>query len=396
MNLVSKEECTGCGACAKSCPKQAIQFRDDLEGFPTPFIAADLCVDCGICQDVCPAVNMPETNRVRTAYAAQLLDREALMESTSGGIFTALARAIFQREGLVYGCVWDHKYNAVFGRAEKEKDIIPMRGSKYVWSWAGDVFQEIKDFLKAGRIVLFTGMPCQVAGLRSFLRKDYANLYCVSFFCGGAPSPLAFREYLKTITKDVSFEELDFKFRDKKKFGVGVNISYQGKGEREYQSFVRNSYFFAYHKKVMHRRPCYHCRYRYKDRIDDLTFGDFWGVSQYHEEFDIRAGVSALLVNSDKGEELFEQIRDQLQVSPTKAAYIAEANNLTLGNNQVNFKLFRFRNAFFKTLKKKGWSSAEKRYLFGMARLRTWAGTKVPKKYKTVILKVIDMGKRRK
>ena len=119
-----------------------------------------------------------------------------------------------------------------------------MRGSKYVWSWAGDTFPEIEAFLKAGRTVLFTGLPCQVAGLKNYLRKEYDNLFLVDFFCGGSPSPYAFHEYLKTITRDVPMDKLDFKFRDKLKHGVGVHISYEGKNRRIHQSYVRNPYFF--------------------------------------------------------------------------------------------------------------------------------------------------------
>lgn len=389
MQLADKSICTGCGACAKACPKQAIAYRDDEEGFPTPYIQTDKCIECGLCNRVCPALHMPETHPIQKAYAAQLVDREALKDSTSGGVFTALAREIFRRGGLVYGCVWDENYNAVVRKAENEEEMIPMRGSKYVWSWAGDTFPEVKSYLEGGRTVLFTGLPCQVAGLKNYLRKDYDNLYLVNFFCGGSPSPFAFHEYLKSITKVTPLRELDFKLRDKERDGVGVHISYNTPKGRVYQSYVRNPYFFSYHTKVFHRKPCYHCQYRYRDRVDDLTFGDFWGVKKYHPELDVRAGISAVLVNTDKGAELLNAVKDQLILVETKAENIAPENNLTLSDKKVVFHAPEFRDAFFQTLRSKGWTAAERKFLFNKSRLKLYIKRSIPPKYLALLKKVL-------
>jgi len=377
IELAGKERCTGCGACQKVCPKGAILFLPDEEGFPSPVIDQEKCVRCGLCEKTCPALHMPKTNLIQTSYAAQIRDKDALKNSTSGGVFTALAREIFRRGGVVYGCVWDEKYNAVVQKAENEEELLPMRGSKYVWSWAGDTFPEIREYLDAGRTVLFTGLPCQVAGLKSFLRKDYENLYLVDFFCGGAPSPFAFHEYLKTISSDVPLQELDFKLRDKEKYGVGVHISYNSPNGRIHQSYVRNPYFFSYHTKVFHRRSCYHCRYRYEQRVEDLTFGDYWGIEKYHDEFNIRDGVSAVLVNTERGEQLLDAVRDELQLSETKVANIAAENNLTLGDKRKVFTAPAFRSAFFDTLKKDGWTAAERKYLYNKTRLKLWLKSKM-------------------
>ncbi len=389
MELVKAEFCTGCGACVKACPKSAIHYVTDKEGFPVPEIRTDKCINCGICTQVCPAVSKPETHEIRQAYAAQMLDRETLKESTSGGLFTVFAREIFHRGGVVYGCVWDDEYNAVVRKAENEDEIKSMRGSKYVWSYAADCFPEVKQLLNEGRIVMFTGLPCQVAGLKNYLRKDYDNLYLVDFFCGGAPSPYAFHEYLKTITTDIPLDQLDFKLRDKSKYGVGVNISYNSPSGRVHQSYVRNPYFFSYHTKVFHRRCCYHCQYRYEQRAEDITIGDYWGVAKYHNEFDVRAGVSALLINSEKSAELLESVRKNLQLSPTRLQDIAEYNNLTLEDEKREFPLSPFRDAFFETLRTKGWTAAERKYLYNKIRLKLWLKTKIPTKYRELIKKTI-------
>ena len=374
--LVSSEKCTGCGACVKSCPQKAIQYKDDAEGFPTPYIDTKLCVQCGICDKVCPALHI-QMHPIQAAYAAQILDEEALKESTSGGLFTVLSREIFRRNGVVYGCVWDEDYNAVIRKAENEEELKPMRGSKYVWSWAGDSFPEIEKELKEGRIVMFTGLPCQVGGLKNYLKRDYDNLYLVDFFCGGAPSPYAFHEYLKTITDKVSLEKLNFKFRDKEKYGVGVHISYEGPKGRIQQSYVSNPYFFCYHTKVFHRKSCYQCQYRYSERVEDLTIGDYWGVGHFHDEFNIRAGVSALLVNSVKGNDLFDAVRDKLLLSPTRTDDIAKGNNLTLSDELVTFDVPFFRDDFFALMRAKGWKAAEHRYLYNKTRLKLWLKLKM-------------------
>lgn len=389
MKLAEPSVCTGCGACEKACPQCAIYFQDDNEGFSTPHIQNDKCIECGICNKVCPALHMPKTHTIQAAYAAQILDKEALKDSTSGGVFTVLSQEIFRRGGVVYGCVWDKEYNAVVRKAENEEEMKPMRGSKYVWSWAGDNFPEIEQYLKEGRTVMFTGLPCQVAGLKNYLKKDYDRLYLVDFFCGGAPSPYVFHEYLKTITKDIPIEQLDFKLRDKEKYGVGVHISYQTKHGRVHQSYIKNPYFFAYHTKVFHRQPCYHCQYRYEQRVEDITIGDYWGVEKFHPEFDIRAGVSALLINSEKGAELLGSVKQKIQLGETTVPHIAEGNNLTLGNVKKEFNAPRFRDAFFRTLKTKGWTAAERKYLYNRTRLKLWLKGKIPAKYILVLKKVI-------
>lgn len=388
MELAKAYDCTGCGACEQKCPQKAIFFADDHEGFPTPHIQKDKCIECGLCNKVCPAINMPRTNPIREAYAVQLLDKSALRESTSGGVFSALAKEILSRGGVVYGCIWNKDCKAVVCRADTEKGINPMHGSKYVWSWAGDTFPEIKNCLERGTSVLFSGLPCQAAGLRNFLGKEYDNLFILSFFCGGAPSPLAFHKYLRTITKSIPLSQLDFKFRDKTKEGVGIHISYNTKYKRKYESYVANSFFYAYAKKTCHRLSCYHCQYRYKDRIEDITMGDYWGIEKYHSEFDINDGVSAVLINSNKGQSLFKAASKDLKVSVTDHNNIAKGNNLTLDERRIEFNIPECREEFFRTLKEHGWVAADRKYLWDRERTRLWVRSVIPKSIKKILKKL--------
>ena len=371
MKLADLNTCTGCGACLNACSKGAIKFKKDKEGFPTPYILPEKCVECGLCGAVCPAMNMPETYDIKDAYAAQLVDKESLQRSTSGGVFSAFSNEIFRRDGIVYGCVWDKNYNAVITKAENEDELEPMHGSKYVWSWAGDTFPEIKRYLENGRTVLFSGLPCQAAGLRNYLGRDYDRLYILTFFCGGVPSPLALHSYLKTIRGNLPLSRLDLKFRDKSKDGAGIRVAYNKKNnKRVYESYVGNSYYYSFSKKICLRLSCYHCQYRYKDRVEDITMGDYWGIEKYHSEFDIRAGVSAVLINTDKGRELFDAVSKDLKVSPTEVHNIAKGNNLTVDDRTVEFRIPGYRDDFFRTIKEKDWSEADKKYLMDKERIR--------------------------
>ena len=389
ITLAQKNHCTGCGACKAVCPNRAISFFPDDEGFPSPIIDTGACISCGFCEKSCPALHQPEQYTIKSSFAVQINDKEALKESTSGGVFTALSREVFKRGGVVYGCVWDNQYNAIIHKAENEEEIIPMRGSKYVWSWAGDTFSEIKDYLNEGRTVLFTGLPCQVAGLKNYLCKDYDSLFLVDFFCGGTPSPYAFHEYLKSISKDVPLDQLHFFFRDKAKHGVGVHISYNTTKGRKTQNYISNPYYYSFYSKLLLRRSCYHCQYRYAQRVADMTIGDYWGVAQFHQEFDIRAGVSALLINTDKGKELLDAVRADLLLADTDVQNIAKGNNLTLEDKVIEFDVPEFRNAFFKTLKTNGWVAAEYKYLYNKTRLKLWLKTKIPSKYVTVLKRLL-------
>ena len=387
MKLIDREHCTGCGACMEACPKQTINFQTDDEGFPFPDIDENKCIECGQCGRVCPAVSFPVSSEFRAAYAAQTKDREVLEKSTSGGVFTAFAREIFRRKGIVYGCVWDQDYNAVITAAEDESGLDAMHGSKYVWSWAGDTFPEIKKYLTDGRIVLFFGLACQVAGLKKYLGKDYENLYLASFFCGGTPSPLALKEYVKSISTPDTIKDLKLNFRDKRYGGVGVHVTYTDKNGRQInQSLIQNSYYFAFYSKVFNRRSCYSCQYRYKQRVEDITIGDYWGVGKYHQEFDVKAGVSALLINTDKGEELLNAIRDEIHLSETKAENIAPENNLTLSDNKVVYPYVSYRDGFFNALRNSGWKKAERKYLIlNEKRIKLWIKWNIPLKYRNEI-----------
>ena len=367
------EQCTGCGACKAVCPQGAITFRPDEGGFPYPQVDESKCIHCRLCEKTCPALNPPARQPILKAYAAQCADTEALRESSSGGVFTVFAREILCRGGVVYGCVWDDEYNAVVKKAINEVEIEPMRGSKYVWSYAGSVFEDIKRELKTGQVVLFSGLPCQVAGLKKYLKKEYRNLFLLDCLCSGSPSPLAFQKYLDTICPSNNLRTLNLKFRDKNPYGVGVHITYNGKKTKTKPrgEYVTNPYYYAFYSHLMDRLCCYSCPYGTDQRISDFTMSDYWGIANYHAEMDIRAGVSALLINSDKGAEFLETVRKQIRLTPTKVENIGAANNLAyVGKIIRKRKIPAERALFFQELNSNGWDSAERKYLFTFQRVK--------------------------
>ncbi len=380
--LADRGSCTGCGACKAACPKAAIVMEADTEGFPAPRILSEKCVNCGLCEKSCPALHAPDWQPIREAYAAQLRDRDALKESTSGGLFTVFAREIFRRGGAVYGCVWDQDYNAVVRKADNEEDIGPMRGSKYVWSWAGDAFPEIREMLESGRTVLFTGLPCQAAGLKKYLKKDYDNLYLMDFLCSGTPSPMVFHKWLDTLCAPEERASLDLKFRDKDPYGVGVHITYRGQKKKNAPrgEHITNPYYYSFYSHLIDRRSCYRCPYGTDQRISDLTVCDYWGIENYHKDMDIRAGVSGLLVNSEKGADLLERVKGALELRETSKENIGRANNLLCNGKQRKRSIPANRDGFFSAVANYGWKAGERKYLHDAARLKRLVMLKLPAK----------------
>lgn len=224
-NQLPDLSCTGCGACLQTCKVDAIKMETQADGFIYPRIDSAKCVQCGQCVKVCHALDNSVLKASSICYAAQISRKDILRISTSGGLFYALAQSILSENGVVYGCTYDDNYNAVIERADTFDKISQMHGSKYVWSDSSLSYPSVKKDLEDSRKVLYTGLPCQVAGLKKYLRKDYDELYAVDVLCGGSPSPYAFQRYLETLTDKAEKKDLYFQFRDKEKYGSGVDVS---------------------------------------------------------------------------------------------------------------------------------------------------------------------------
>ena len=362
---LSDISCTGCGACLLNCNASAITMVSGEDGFLYPEINRSKCIQCGQCMRSCHALGGIEYNKPSDCYAAQIKDKDVLFASSSGGLFYALASSIFEQHGIVYGCAFDENYDALIVRADSLEQAKPIHGSKYVWSDPSQSYPFVKSDLEKGFTVLYTCLPCQAAGLKKYLGKNYDNLFIVDVLCGGAPSPFAFQKYLETVTDNAGKKELQFQFRDKERFGSGVDCTYMNNGKKSYESWLENSFYFAFSSKsrITWRKSCYGCNYKSVNRVTDMTIGDYWGVEKHHSDFNPRDGVSVVLINTDKGNQLFDLIKDSVRYAESNVAFAIERNSLVNENEEGHVPVPKDRDNFFHTLCTDGWREADEKYL---------------------------------
>ena len=340
IEIKNKQDCCGCHACASVCARHSITMQEDNEGFLYPVVDTSTCTDCGLCEKVCPVINQDAPRKPQKVYAAKNRDEEIRRQSSSGGIFTPLAEAVIRDGGVVFGAKFDKEWNVIHAWTDTIEGIADFRGSKYVQSAIGNTYREAREFLKQGRKVLFSGTPCQIAGLRKFLRKEYDNLLAVDVVCHGVPSPLVWRKYLEETRKKLragretgkntvssSLKDLPvitgISFRDKthgwKKYGFSlryaaskaaensVSISANDSERTMLQPFPDNVFMKGFLKNLYLRPSCYACASRSGKSGSDISIADFWGVQNYYPEFDDDKGIGLVLVNTDKGRKAYEQ-----------------------------------------------------------------------------------------
>lgn len=330
IQITSPAACCGCGACSNACPVDAIQMTEDSAGFLYPHVNDSLCIRCGKCADVCVfAVNGKGAHGAPTVYAAALRDREILKQSSSGGIFTALANAILDKGGVVFGAAWTDDLTVSHVCVTDTATLGKLRGSKYVQSSTGSAFRQVRQLLKAGTCVCYSGTPCQIAGLKAYLGEDYDNLLTVDIVCHGVPSMKMLRDDLSFVSGGNLSEIRDVKFRDKR-YGWGTKGSFIKGGATIKYNADTSPYYFYFLKGEVYRESCYRCRFPSEGRQGDITLGDYWGIRQetIHQmgDTDPDLGVSCVLVNSEKGTEWFAQIKNTLSVAPSDRTSVEKRN----------------------------------------------------------------------
>lgn len=306
--------CTDCGACRQICPVFAISQKENSEGFLYPWVDYDKCIQCGKCVDVCPVVNPVYQNLSEPkCYAAYTNDEIRMDRSSSGGVFTVFANSVLSRGGYVSGVVFDDNFKACHIVSDNPEDVYRMRGSKYVQSDTGQVFSEIKQLLTQGKTVLFTGVSCQVAGLKAYLGKEYENLFCIDILCHGVSSPGVFRKYLNESFDMETVQDIQFK---SKKFGGWRKPYLCVETEKDVilQFLEDNEYASAFLHNVINRNCCAECQFQKLPRQGDITIGDFWGIEDCDPGLDDNKGTSVLLVNSEKGQKLLEKCKKEFLV----------------------------------------------------------------------------------
>lgn len=305
--LATINECTGCTACMNACAKGAIRMEADKEGFLQPKIDTSLCVDCGLCEKSCPIVNKAENKNAESPKTYALWHHEDRTKSSSGGAFSAFARKVLADGGVVYGAAFNPFPVVKHIAVERVDDLVKLRGSKYLQSEMGDCYKQVKKNLIDGRKVLFTGTPCQVAGLKSYLRKPYENLLLLDIACHGTPSNKVFKAYLEKLknrlgkAEDITIRNYEFRSRDG--WGFSPSVSTGSSCRKIYG--INDLYMKAFDKAALFRRSCYSCPFARIPRVGDCTIADFWGLGCYGDKFehDVMKGVSLVLVNNEHGEQ---------------------------------------------------------------------------------------------
>lgn len=311
--LSNMKDCTGCHACTNICPKKCIFMKDDNEGFLYPIVDYNICIKCKRCVNVCPINNNIKSYNTPIAYACYNKDENIRLDSSSGGIFSLLAEKMIDRGGVVFGAVFNDNFEVEHKYIETKENIELLRGSKYVQSKIGTSYRQVKDFLESGREVLFSGTPCQIAGLKNYLVKAYSNLLTVDLICHGVPSPYVWQKYIKFRENKAGSEISKITFRNKKMGWKQFSVSFLFKNNTEYNKIYSNDlYMTAFLKNISLRPSCYNCRFKTLNRPSDITLADFWGVQNIFPEIDDDKGASLIFINSQLGEKIYSEILDNI------------------------------------------------------------------------------------
>lgn len=316
IKVTAKEACSGCYACKSVCPKNCITMNLDEKGFFYPSVDKKVCINCGRCEKVCPMLNIKENNVKKNSYAAFNRDETIRMLGSSGGLFGALAGEILRLGGVVFGASFDADCKSVKHIVvERSEDLEKVFGSKYLQSEIGDSLKLAKEYLDKGRFVLFSGTSCQINGLKLFLNKDYEKLITVDVICHGVPSPMVWADYIKNKEAKYQARVISAKFREKRLgWQKSVLLLLLSDGIEYFKPQSEDEYIRGFLGNLYLRDSCYFCRCKGKYMMSDITLGDFWGVEKILPDINVDNGVSAVIINTEKGREAFNQVRQNLQV----------------------------------------------------------------------------------
>lgn len=312
IKLNDKSDCCGCSACYSVCSHHAIKFEEDQEGFFYPVFNLNLCVDCGLCEKVCPVIHYKteSKNGNPVIYSAINNNVKQYMQSSSGGIFILLCEYIISKGGIVCGAIYDKDFVVKHSFAKTLDECRAFQGSKYVQSDIRGIYSKIKTILKDNVPVLFSGTPCQVAGLKLYLRKNYDNLYTVDLICHGVPSPLMFKDYLNFVRGKNEILHINMKSKSKKK-GTTIRFDFLN-GKYVRQTLKTDLWNKLYFGSFIVRPSCHNCQFTHFNRVGDITIGDSWGINKYYPNFHADKMTSLLFVNTHKGAFLYDRISNQI------------------------------------------------------------------------------------
>lgn len=330
-------QCTGCGACAQVCPSGAIKMDADSEGFAYPAIDGVRCSDCGLCRKICPVNNTGSIEISsdislimcnKSFFGCRAMDEETRERSSSGGVFTLLAKQVLSEGGAVFGAVFDESFRIRHAYIESISGLDGLRRSKYVQSDTAETFKEAEKFLMDGRKVLYCGTPCQIAGLKAYLRKEYDGLLTCDLACSGVPSPKVWQMYLDCLRKEYKSEIASISFRDKKSGWSRYNMDIRFADGSSYTVMAKKETFFiGFGKNIFNRKCCFDCKFRIQNTKADITLADFWGIEKLRDnDFSDDRGVSLAITHTYAGNAAIDAIKSQMLIK-TADSEIALAGN---------------------------------------------------------------------
>jgi len=392
IEILDIKDCCGCSSCAQKCPKGAITMVENNEGFLYPKLDKNKCIKCGLCSKACPQLKKIIENKGNIypkAYGMYIKDEDTLNKSSSGGVFSAIANYILENDGVVFGAAYNKDLSVNHTKVEKKEDLYKLRTSKYVQSNINGVYKEIEELLKRDIKVFFVGTPCQVAGLKAFLGKEYNNLLTSDLVCHGVPSQKLFLTYIDYLSNKYKSKITEFNFRSKKTKGWGITGEVSTKsGKKKFIDTSFDPYYTSFFEAATYRESCYICHYSNINRVSDITLADYWGIEKIHPDFYNQNGNSLILVNTVKGDNIIHEINKKVNYVETDIDFAIENNyNLHHQSNRPNKRNYIY-NGITELSSKDYIKKNLKVKITPIKLLKIIIPNKVKKKIKTLIIKV--------
>lgn len=384
ITIENKSQCCGCSACFSVCPQQCISMKKDEEGFFYPQVEKNLCVECGVCEKVCPVLHTKKGTLLPQAYAFQIDDEASLYDCAAGGAFFAIGKKIIEQGGYVFGAAYDKDLVVRHMMARTVSELEPFRSSKYVQSDPSSCFKQVKGLLEEKKLVCYSGTPCQIAGLKAFLRKDYENLVTIDLVCKGVSSPEVFRQYIsKMKTENGDIQGVNFK---RKTYGyhsstMSVDFTNGGKYSR---GGITDLMMRSFRANICLRPSCTECAFKTGERVSDLTLFDCWHYTELTGKKDNDKGHTSILVHSEKGAKLIELCKDIASVDLISAEEAIHYDGIMVNNRVKNHDK---RKEFFVALNQNGFEAAVQKCIPVSAKERMMDSSKVFL-HKTGLMKV--------
>lgn len=350
ISITEKKNCCGCSACAQKCPASAITMQADNEGFLYPLVDKTKCIDCGICEKTCPLLSKTQEGLFeQQAYICQLKDRALLAQSTSGGVFSTVAFYVLKQNGVVFGATLTDNFAVEHCMINRVEDLYKLRGSKYVQSRIGETYKTAKEELRSGKIVLFSGTPCQIEGLLNYLGGRRENLITLDIVCHAVPSPKIWNLYVKKQQKHNNNCISNFRFRDKTPYGYQMSVmsAYADNKQVYYGDISIDPFLRAFFSNICDRPSCYDCSFKKRFRSSDITLWDCLNISEFCAPpagMEPTLGLNNVLLHSEKGRAVWGAIKDSLiykAVNPEALTSSAKEMTQSVTMNEKRGEFFK-------------------------------------------------------